>query len=227
MDNNLPQQYSTEVEKIRTETSVVVDKALEIAKIETVEHEARATEFLSQIKRRAKLVKDKRDEYVKPLKSAVKNMENDFKTILLPLEQAESIVKQGVIAFRNSEEIKAKELARKEAELAAKKAMQEASNEGTAESVKEAQQAVATAITAQREAPKSVQASSGSMSFRTETRYEVMDYSLLPPAVISKVFDLAIQKGIVDQVVRFIHKSGMTEIPGVKIWEEKVPVIRA
>lgn len=216
-----------EVMQMRNDANVLLFKAEEIAQISSADQEMQATEFLSQAKKRFRLVDERRKEYVKPLKDVIDKINSDFKTILQPLEQVEAIVKKGMTAYRNSEEMKRREEARREAERKAVEAVQAIKQEGLGE------ERMAVAIEASKtlreitaEAPKTVVSTSGSASFRKETKFEIVSKYEIPMEIQKEVLEVAFEKGLFDQVVRQHVKAGEREIKGVRIWEENVPVIR-
>lgn len=215
-----------EVVQLRDDANTLLYKAEEVAQISSLEQEARAAEFLTQAKRRAKIVDEKRRDYVAPLKAVIDKVNADFKTILEPLEQAEVIVKKGMSAFRSAEDFRLKEEARKEAERTAKAAIVAATETMAPESLEKAQEAVSALHEARAEAPRTVETVSGGQArFRKDWKFEIVDGSLLPPRVSEAVLKLAFEKGLYDQIVRGLMKAGEREIPGVRIWEESTPII--
>lgn len=216
-----------EVKKLRTDANVLLFEAEEVAKVTSPLGEIAATEFLAEAKRRYKMVDEKRKEYVKPLKDVIDKINDDFKTVLEPLQQVESIVKKGMVSYRNSEEMKRKVAERQEAERKAQEAIRAIKNEGlTDESLANAQVATQAVKEAEKEAPKTVATSAGNVSYRKETKFEIVDGSKLPPRVTEAVLKLAFEKGLYEQVIRGMIKAGHLEIEGVRVWEESVPVIR-
>lgn len=204
---------ATEMLQLRNDADGLLNKAGQVADITELSHEARATEFLAQVKRRARIVDDKRKEYVAPLKAVIDNVNADFKSILLPLEEAERIVKKGMVAFRDSEEQKAREAARIEAERKARIAISMAGTEvGT---VEEAQDAIMARRDAQAEAPKTVETQSGKAQFRKTWKFEVVN-----PSEVTR--DLCSPD---ERIIREAVKNGLREAHGVRIYEESVPVI--
>lgn len=216
-----------EIAQLRNDANLLLFKAEEVANIASSEEEERATEFLAQAKRRYKLVDDKRKQYVKPMKDTIDLINADFKTILEPLEQVEGIVKKGMIAYRNSEEMKKREAERLEAARRAAEAVANIKTEGlNTETVARAQEANKELAEATKDVPKVVEVQSGSASFRKDWKFEIVDSGQLPQGVTDAVLKLAFEKGLYDQVIRGMVKAGQREIQGVRIWEESIPVIR-
>ena len=194
------------IERIKTETSAIVDKATEIARVDSPEAEARAGEFLAQVKRRGKIMDEARTKLVKPLNDHVKMINAEFAKTLKPLTEAETLVKQGLTAYRNSEEVRKAAERRRELEDEAKQAVREGDTSTLA--------ALTPAYKDTLEvAPKAVVTKTGTMRYRKQTRWEISDMSLLPAEYWQPNEDK-----IAAEV-----KAGV-EIPGVRIWTEEVPV---
>ena len=196
------------IAKIETEIAPITEKAKEVSVVKNAGDENRAVEFLSQIKRRFKIVDDARTFLVKPLNDHVKSINARFKETLAPLESAEVSVKAGITAWRSSAEFKELEEKRialeQEALLAAK--------QGDTPTVVQISEEHAIAS---KEAPKSVVAESGKAHFRELTKFEITDANIIPREFLmpdEKKIKAAIEAG--------------AKIEGVKSWKESVPVIR-
>ena len=213
-------QYRDDAEKLRA-------KSTEVAVITTPDDESRAIEFLSQIKRRVKIVEGKRKEYVVPLKEVIDRVNADFKHVTLPLDEAEVIIKRGLTNYRDSQEFKAKETARIEAEHNAMIAVGNLKRDMSLENMGKADEAGKVLVEANQEAPKNVAVQSGAGSYRKDWKSEVIDRKAVSPNFIEAVLLLAYEKGLYDQVARGFVKAGTREMPGLKIWEETVPIIRS
>lgn len=223
-------QNDQEVTKMREEANQLLFVSEEMAKITNAQEEAKAVEFLSQVKRRWKMVDEKRKEYVKPLNEVVKKVNDDFKNILTPLETIEAIVKKGMTAYRSAEDFKAKEALRIEAEQKAKQAINEIKyGDGlTDENLQNAKEAAKAVSIASVEAPRVVKSteSGGSASFRKDWKFEIINKYEIPTSIQKEVLELAFEKGLFDQVIRQHIKAEEHEIPGVRIWPESTPIIR-
>lgn len=192
---------------LRTDAELLITKAKEIATIASPEQESRAVEFLSQIKLRLKLAEENRTFIVKPFNDQVKAINSRFKETTEPLEQADATVRKGMIAWRNSENVRiAKENADRLA-VEAKQALREGDTTKMMEKVQESQEARAGA-------PAIVRTQTGKSSFRKETRWEIEDLTKIPAEYWS----------IDEKKIAADSKRGVA-IPGVKTWTEEVPVI--
>lgn len=217
-----------EIVQLRNDANSLLFKAEDVANITNSEEEARATEFLAQAKRRYKIVDEKRKSYVKPIKDTIDLINADFKSILEPLEEVEVIVKKGMVAYRNSEDMKRKEAERLEAEAKARQAAEVIKENGiTTKTVEQASEANKELVEAQEAAPKRVETISGSTTYRKEWKFSIENVSDIPEGVKTELLNLAITKGLLETVVRNRVKNGERTISGVKIWEESVPVIRS
>ena len=215
-ETNLRPLQDAEVAKLRDDANGLLYKAEEVAAIATLENEERAVEFLAQVKRRAKIVEDKRKSYTDPLNAVVKQIKSDFDTILEPLSQAEGVVKKGIQQFRDAEEFKRKEAERKAAEEAAKNAVVPiARGDMSPEAIAKAQEASVALQQANAEAPRTVSTRTGQLRTRKDWKFEVLD-----PAAVPHELCMPDPRAIREAV-----KNGAREIAGVRIWEETVPII--
>lgn len=197
------------LEAIRAEIAPIVAKANIIADIQSPEAEARAVEFLVQIKRRYDMMDAARTFLVKPLNEHVKKINAQFKQDLVPLDEAEAKVKAGMTAWRGSEAFKKLEEARVTLEQEALHAVK--TGDTGAIAAIGAEHAMAAQM-----APTQVESMSGKAHFRDTTKFEVTDESLIPDAFWS----------VDEKKIGAAVKAGAKEIPGVRIWTEQTPVIR-
>lgn len=195
------------IERIEQESSAIVLKSKEIAAVQDAESEARAAEFLKQVKLRLDQVKDARMGLTKPLKDHIKKLEGEFNRVAEPLEQADRIVRDGMTAYRNSQTFKEAEARRIELEAQARAA----ATRGDVQAVIGLQEAHANAATA---APRKIETQSGEARFRKVWKYEITDIEKIPAE-----YWIPDEKKITATV-----KAGVT-IPGVKAWQEDTPVI--
>ena len=215
MDSTQNPLETSEVVALRDNANSLLYVAEDVAVIASLEAESQAVEFLANVKRRARIVDDKRKEYVAPLKAVIDKVNADFKTILEPLNAAEVIVKKGMTKFRDAEEFRIKEEARKEAERVAKAAIHVATDEMTPASMEKAHEAVGALQEAKAEAPKTVETRSGQARFRKDWKFEVIDPFIVPSSY----------KSVDPQIIRLAIKNGVRVIEGVRIYEESTPII--
>ena len=168
-----------------------------------------ATDDLSLIAKLKKAMEDKRKEYVKPLQDHVKAVNDTFKTLMEPIETADSVTRGKILAFQlkqklireEQEKINAlrMEAAKKEMEL--KGALTESVN----------------LVEVIPELAKRTTTDMGSVGMRDHWTFEVVDFAFLPDEY--KMPDAT----KIGKVVR----AGLHTIPGVKIWNEPTLAINA
>lgn len=208
---------SNEIVMIREEVSELMTHAARFSAIRTLEDESQALEFVSVVKKRSRFIENKMKQYTDPLKETIKTIQADFKPFIEELDQAEDSIRKGMIAFRNAEDFRVREEARKRAEIEAKAAVNDMKNDMTPESVGVAIEAGKKLEEAKTEAPKKVETASGSVHYRKDWYCEIVDPYAVPGEFTMP--DMAKIKAAV--------KAGTRTIEGVRIWEESRPVIGA
>ncbi len=203
----LAPQEAEAIDKIKGEAEKITAKAEMIAKVIDAPTEARAVEFLSQIKMRHNIIETARTKLVKPLNDHVKMINAEFKLTTKPLEEAEARVKQGMTAYRNSQEFKEAEAKRLEIEEQGRAAVRAGDTETLSRLADEHDDA-------KMAAPKTVNTQSGQGRFRKAWKFEIQDLEKLPAA-----FWMPNEKKIEATI-----KAGIS-VPGVKAWQEDIPVI--
>lgn len=204
---NLQDNETTEIETIRNEAQLLLDKANEVAMVSDATSESRAVEFLKQVKMRADLTEDARVRLVKPLKDHAKMIDQEFKKTSEPLEEAERIVKAGMVTYRQSTEFRALEAKRKAVEQDAREAIREGNTAKLAVLAEEHKEASA-------DAPVKVQSQSGEARYRKVWHWEIDNLEKLPAA-----YWMPDEKKIATAV-----KAGIT-VEGVKAWQTEEPSI--
>jgi hypothetical protein len=166
-----------------------------------------ATNDLSLMAKLKKAIEEKRKEYIDPLNSHLKDINDKFKLLSEPLGQADRMTREKVMAYRTEVERKRREIeeVNREAEELARK--QAALNNGqfTVDT---------TPIVVPASPPDHVRTDAGMLGTQDHWVFEVMDFSLLPTEY--KMVDAA----KLGKVVR----AGLHNIPGVRIWNE--PTLR-
>ena len=168
-----------------------------------------ATADLSIMANLKKAIEEKRQEYVKPINTHLQEINATFKAVSEPLAEADKIYRQKVTAFYAEEERRvneAKEIARMEAEAAARKAALEGKPAPEPAKI-------------ETPAPISDKAKTdvGDSSMMTVRKWEVIDFSKVPDEL--KVIDA----GKVTKLV----KAGIGAIAGIRIYEEKTLRVEA
>jgi len=163
-----------------------------------------ATDDLALIARLKKALKEKQDEYVKPIKAHLDKVQFVFKDLLACLDDIDKTNREKIAAYRAEQlrkQREADEINRQKEELARK----EAAFNGTGEF---------TVDTTPVEAPapvKKVSTNMGTVSTARVWKYEIVDPSQIPEEY--KVIDYA--------KITKVVKAGCRNIPGVRIYEEE------
>jgi hypothetical protein len=179
------------LQKYAEERAIVTDEAVHCA-----------TEDLSLISKLKKAIEDKRKEYVSPIKLHLDTVNETFKTITEPLSKADGITRAKIMAYRQEQERKAREVdeinrLRMEAaqkEMALKGELTESVN----------------LVEVLPPQPAHVRTGVGMMGTTKTWKFEVVDFAALPSEY--KVADLV----KIGKVVR----AGVA-VPGVKAWQEE------
>lgn len=195
------------LEGIQADITPIVKKSAEVSEILTPESEARAVEFIAQVKRSLKLVDEMRKVLVKPIRDALDNVNQRFSAILKPLEEAETTVKASLSQYRQSGTFLALQKQAEETEQKAREAI--ASGDIAAMEQLADEQALARSQTG------TVQTTSGSVHYRTNKQWRISNLDL-----VHRNFLIPDEKAIKEAI-----KQNLT-IPGVEVWEEKVPILR-
>ncbi len=204
----------TALVKIKPETDILVNqfykealKAKEYAeaRVITMADDLKpATDDLSLIAKLKKAMEGKRKEYVSPLQDHVKAVNDTFKTLMEPIETADTVTRNKILAFQLKQKLIREEQEKINAlRLEAAKKEMELKGELT-DSVN--------LVEVSPEAPKRVSTEMGSIGQRDHWVFEVTDFELLPTEY--KMVDAA----KLGKVVR----AGLHIIPGVKITNEPI-----
>jgi len=160
-----------------------------------------ATDDLALIAKLKKAIKEKQDEYVKPIKNHLDKVQFVFKDLLACLDDIDKTNREKIAAYR-AEQMKrqreAEELNRQAAELARKQAEFSGTGEFTVD-------------TTPLEAPAPVQKVStnmGTVSTAKVWKWELVDMSQVPEEY--KIIDAA--------KITKVVKAGLRNIPGVRIY---------
>ena len=162
-----------------------------------------ATEDLSFIAKLKKVLEEKRKEFIDPINLFLKSINDTFKLIVWPLEAADKLTRDKILAYRREQERKAleiEEINRLRMEAAQREAKL---NEGEiTESI--------VVIDVPPVSPLTVRTDVGTLGTMRVWKFEVTDFSQLPDR-----FKLE-NATLIGKVVR----AGEREIPGVRIWYE-------
>lgn len=198
--------YETVLSSLKQDISVIQTKLPQVAKIESPEDEARASEFCLQIKLRIDKAEDARKFLTAPLNAHIKSINATFKEKTEPLNESLTLIKNGMIKWRHSEEVR-------EAKEAAERAKQEARVAIAQGDIKTVQAAAQDVQEAQQVATQKVRTQTGKTTFRKITKWELKD-----PLTLPAYYWMPDEKKIAEDV-----KLGK-KIEGVKTWIDEVPI---
>ena len=174
--------------------------------IATVEDLKPASDDLVIIRKVKKGMEDKRKEYLQPFQSHVKETNEAYKFLMEPIEQADKITVDKILAF-DTEQKRIRQEQERINSLRMEAAQKEMKLNGEiSESVN--------LVEVLPEAPKRVSTDMGSVRQRENWKCEVIDFALVPDQY------KMINAGVVTPVVK--ASKGKITIPGIRIYLEKI-----
>lgn len=179
----------------------------EVRVISTNEDLKPANDDLAIIARVKKGMEEKRKEYLKPFQDHVKETNDAYKALMNPIEQADRITRDKILAFRAEQEWKRREAEAIEAEKLAL-ARREAELKGGEITVD------LTPIEKPELVPDRIRTELGSSGQRDNWKWELQDISLVPREY------LVINAGILTPIVK--ASKGKINIPGIRIYNEPI-----
>jgi hypothetical protein len=170
-----------------------------------------ATNDLSTIAKLKKALEEKRKEYIGPINEHLKFINDAFKTITGPLEEADQITRRKILDYRAAEQKKADEIAEIN-RLRVEAAQREAQLSGTGE--------ISEPVVVIETPPPpvtTIRADVGTLGTMKIWKWEVTDITKVPAEYL-----------IVDgaRLTRVV-KAGVRDIPGIRIYSEDTLTVRA
>ena len=162
-----------------------------------------ATEDLSIISGLKKALEAKRKEYTGPLDALKKSIDATFKRIMEPLEEANQVTRNKVLAYQAEQTRKAHE-AQRIADAEAQLARDKAALNGTPTPV--------TPTLVIPEPPTTSHGELGTTGQRMIRKWRLVDFALVPDKYKS------LNEGLIGKLVR----AGERDIPGIDIYEEPI-----
>ena len=203
-----------EAEEVQEITSGVV-KAAEGVVINSDDSMQEASDILSWVAKAKKQVEDKRKFLVKPLNDHVKSINEMFKGYMAPLEKADTVLRQKVMAYRQEQERirrEEEERLRKEAEAERKRLEKQAKKDGAQPPPPPPPVAPSTP-----EQAKTVHSDMGSVTTKTVWDFEIVDEDKVPRSFMI----------VNEKAIRAAVKAGVRNIPGVKVFQKEEFAVRA
>ena len=173
-----------------------------------------ATDDLSIIARLSKNIEATRKNYVGPINEHLKAVNEQFKTLTVPLDAAEKNLKDKVLAYKLEQRVKAEAIAKANDMRMEAARIEAAANGGE---IKESVELTP----APSVLPKTVTADIGSSSTRLTWHAKVTDFALLPDT-----YKLP-NTSMLEFTARQITKNGKPVIPGVEFYQEESLSVRA
>lgn len=198
----------------------ILDKSIKAFKITDDVTRGNASLLLTSVKTKIKEVTGKKDSIVKPIKESVKLIEAEFKIILEPLSELETIIKKEIArdytvqeeirleTERKAREEEAKKLAKLNEKLNSENQLERSLAENKAEQIRMNTETKIESVAVKTNINTNV----GSTNIRKIWTYEVIDPKLVP--VEYKVIDSALVNGAI--------RNGERNIPGLRIFEKPI-----
>lgn len=161
----------------------------------------KAVEILSNLNKMGDAIKEKKELITKPLNLALKNAREMFKPLENPYEEAIDILREKMSAYQTAK-------VKKENDAKAKIAARVGEGKGKLK--------IETAVEKIEEigtADKNVSTEAGAVNFRTVKKFEVMDITMVPHEYLLPN----------ESLITKVMKEGK-ELPGIRYYEEQVPV---
>lgn len=177
-----------------------------------------ATDICSEIKKRIKVIEDEREKIVRPINEGVKQVNNNFKTIRIPLEEAETRLKSSMLKFQQEEQRKADDERRK-AEAAEKERIKKEQEDNADNNVIEPPKEIVTAAPISTFKPSTYGQTGATSTLKKVWKFEVTDISAL---ATSRPDLVQVDQVKVNQEIR--GQGG--NIAGLRIFQDDVLQVR-
>ena len=202
------------VEEISVDLVKYEKKEKKIVAITNEKQLGQANEFLVNVKSRLNRIKEIKKEYIQPLKDSIKKLEELFNEPQKNYEALETSVKRAMGDFRLEQDRLAKE---EEDRIKAEndKKIKEAEKKGSPAPI--------VPVAKVQKTEKTLESDSGGKTTASKVvKFEITDPDSLPKKYRDLIYDLAIKKGLAEQVLRPVVKiEGMkTNIKGVRVYED-------
>ena len=166
-----------------------------------------ATDDLVIIAKIKKGMEERKKEYLNPFQSHIKETNEAYKILMLPIEEADKITRDKILAFGTEQERRRREIEAIEAEKLAL-ARREAELKGGEITID------LTPIEKPEAVPNRIRTEMGISGQRDNWKWEVVDFSQVPDSY------KMINNGILTPVVK--ASKGRITIPGIRIYNEPI-----
>jgi len=201
-----------EVRDINYEVTTIETQANQLTVVDEADAKI-AANMLGQIAKAKKTVEEKRKFFVAPLNEQVKRINDLFKQITTPLEKAEATLKAKVLAYRQEQERKRQEeeeALRRLAETQQRKMEKLAAKNGMP-----IPPPIPMPVMPRQE--KTINSGTTQLTARTVWDFEIVDESKVPREFLM----------VNEKALRAAIKTGVRNIPGVKIFQREELAIKA
>ncbi len=171
-----------------------------------------ANDDLILIRKVKKAMEEKRKEYLKPFQDHVKETNDAYKTLMEPIEEADKLTANKMLAFDAEQKRKIREAEAIEAEKLAL-AKREAELKGGEITVD------LTPVAKPEVVPDRIRTDMGSSGQRDNWKWELLDLNLVPREY------LMINAGMLTPIVK--ASKGKLTIPGIRIYNEPIIAYRS
>jgi hypothetical protein len=205
-----------EVVEVQTQARTIADEARDLAIVDEASN-AQALTMLSQARKYSKNIDALKKRWLDPLNAQIKVIRGDFEAMAAPAKEADQILSRKTSEYR----AKVQEAARKEQErlrLLAERRQEKAAAKAEAKGLEPP--AVIPLVPTVAAPAKTMQTEAGSVTFRKQTHFEVVDASQVPReywTLDEKKIGAAVRAGIA---------TPDNPIPGVRIWTTEEPTVR-
>lgn len=205
-------QEDTQVVQLKQDAAAIEVAAREIEVVDETGL-SRASDILGWIAKTKKAMEERRKFLVGPLQDQVKRINDWFKSLAAPLDTADALLRQKVLAYRQEQERKRRkeeERLRKLAEAEQKKLAKQAAKTG-------APLPPPIPIPVMPAQPKTTQSTLADVTTKTVWDFEIVDEAKLPRQYLMPN----------EKAIRAAVKSGIRSIPGIRIFQTEQLAVKA
>lgn len=198
---------------------------------------SQAVDLVAAIKKRQREAEDARTRITKPINEALREVNGRFKSMVAPLDEAESVLKGKMLTFQKAEEAKAREEAQRlqkqqdEADRLAREEAQrkrdEEAKQATDDETFDRAELPPAVVNAPLPVPErtiiepAIRKTTFGQSGAAFTAKEVWKFELVDLAQVPVEFTL-LDSSKVNQAIR----AGIREIPGIRVFKESVASVK-
>lgn len=205
---NLRTDVGYHLDKIASKVKEVKQGALAMA-ITTDDQLVNANQFLVDLAPCIKRATEYKDTITKQIKSHTKDIDNLFKSIIDPLTEASTTIRNKTILYRQQQRQAAEEVARILAESG----------------VKDEPQPITTTPPPVTES-KSVRVDGGQVSYTPTWTFEITDINEVPIEHLRTACCTSRGREALESIIRNIVKGGVRKMAGVRIFESEQTTVR-